>query len=745
MPNTPLNRYSHDVAVKSVPPANPTQRRVPTAEAMTLQAEIAAELTTKSRREMGWLKRPTMGVTSPRTITLSDGVALMPLAPNFEVPISSASATIPAIPTTSEIVSRNEILNLVGVWCEVGAEQDAELGQITFDALDPATEAITQQVGENTRRYRFFWLLVLSPSTLTPSAFYDALPLLTADTDYPVPIDGQSLKRIQIVNATATGFTVGSFQVYAMDPNWAAARYLVMQDKIAILPLATIQRRQNITVSGYTWGNNGEEPLSLDFSVFPAGMNIAVPGSNPVLEQLRRIVSGQVRPYGKAVQNFSAGPVSGNIGRVGEAAASPNNSVCLGSRNRVSYTNEGIIETLAVQRITAGNDGNGNALVTAIAENLPSGYRFSEVAGNHKIYLANGDEISRFGQWGSLGAQGGLSWIADANQLLLPGQVAYVVPAIVIPSGSGFNVPFIGIDAAWDGIGSPVSTENIRNGATNDLDAYTAPANSESYIIIYGTERAAIHRIYKHIQITTDANGIAIIPSDDFGCFAFISGVSGRLDKPVVTGLTPNSTLNALIYYPPRIAETWQFQLKTVPYAGFNRDVDWLNGATIISEPVVFAHTQGGGGKVFRGDADIQFSPISMHLPAVNSAIKAYDLAMPIQVASQSYPGQIRTQWQFELSSASGCVQPLPGRILVAENATSSQPRSLRAHLKINGFSVGFRAPRLENNWAYQVVVAFAVEKNKERRLVVATRNTTGGDFALNSDTGTAIGVYSLN
>ena len=750
MPNTPLPRQPNDLAVKAVPPANPTQRRVPTAEAATLDAEIALHLSRQSRRSMGWVTPPSVTVSAPRTLNLSGGVALLPIAPDYQIALTT-SLQIPALGSTTEIVNRNEELSLVGFSCEVGAEQDPALGEVRFDAVNQTTQAVTEQVGENSRRYRFYWVLVLSPSPLVASEFYASLPLLSANTTYPVPSDLESARRLQITNTDGAGFALGNYRIYALDPNWRLnTRYLIHETTIDILPLVRVRRLQNFADRGYIWGNGGEEPLDPRFAVALTGRLVDADLANTARQRLMQLLSG--RPgggftYARSVQNFSAGAVIGNAGRVGEAASSPNNSVCLPSPNRVSYTNEAYLETLAAAKLTAGNDGNGNALLTVPLESCPAGTRFSEIAANHKIYALTGEEISSFGRFQNLGGVGALTWIADANQKLLPGQVAYFCPAVNLPAGSGLSVPFEAIEQVWAGdTGAPLSAANIRDGRTDDLDAYAAPADSQSYFVVYGPERAAIHAIYKRVEVTANGSGVAVIPDGELGCFAFLSGVAGRIDKPAVTGLTPNTTYQALVYYPPRQSEAWQFQLRFAPYGSVEplAALSWLDGARVVGHLTTIAHTQGGGGSIFRSGGELQFSPIAMHLPIANSPTPFYTLNALSQLEGEASQGYV-TYREVPFLPAPDRSQPSPGQTISAVAASSNQPRSIRGRLSVGGRVLGLRTPRLDGNKPYQAIVAFVAEKSGVRRLVVATQTGPGGNtLSLDSDTGCGLGLFDL-
>ena len=740
MPDQSVPINSTDLAVVFVTPTGPDDVRVPTAPDVTGVGEVAMRLARQSRQSAGWVTPPTVTIAPPRGLTLSGGRARIPIAPSYDLSVPTGTIQIPALPAAGSIVNRLDRLSLVGLAAEVGGEQDTPLGSVVFQGRNNAGVLVEGSPKENTRRWRFFWVWVLSPDVLTADGFYQALNTNSAGD-----------RVLTIANKTDTGFVLGDHRIYALDPNWVATKtYKVLPGQIDVLDAVSIRRLQNFADRGYTWGNGGEEPLDPRFAVALTGRLVDADLANTARQRLMNLLSG--RPgggftYARSVQNFSAGAVIGNAGRVGEAASSPNNSVCLPSPNRVSFTNEAYLETLAAAKLTAGNDGNGNALLTVPLESCPAGTRFSEIAANHKIYSLTGEEISSFGRFQNLGGVGALTWIADANQKLLPGQVAYFCPAVSLPAGSGFSVPFEAIEQVWAGdTGAPLSAANIRDGRTDDLDAYAAPADSQSYFVVYGPERAAIHAIYKRVEVTANGSGVAVIPDGELGCFAFLSGVAGRIDKPAVTGLTPNTTYQALVYYPPRQSEAWQFQLRFAPYASVEplAALSWLEGARVVGHLTTIVHTQGGGGSIFRSGGELQYSPIAMHLPIANSPTPFYALNALAQLEGEASQGYV-TFREVPFLPAPDRAQPSPGQMISAVAASANQPRSIRGRLSVGGRVLGLRTPRLDGNKPYQAIVAFVAEKSGVRRLVVATQTAPGGNtLSLDSDTGCGLGLFDL-
>lgn len=746
MPN-PLSKALNDLGVVDQAPANQTDPRVPMAEQSALNTEIAIGLFRRANVALGWSRLPTLSVTAPRQVNVN-GIANLSGYPSALT--VAASAVVPVLSSVGSVVRQEQNLSLVGLTVDVGAEHDPTLN-VSFSYRNPQnTTQILPIVKENARRYRAFWLLVLSPDPLTKSAFVNALSLVNND------------RKLLISDTSMDGFALTPFQVFAADPNWVVNRtYTIHPDYVDITPVCKVRRLQNYLDRGYTWGTNGEEPLTVDYNLPPMAMPVVNRDFQASLsERLHSLFAGKAGPgsaYARTVQNLTSGSVAGNPGAPGEAAGALDGSVCLANDQRASFTNQGGLQRYAAQVVVAGNDGTGRAVVAvSLNSNAPAGTRFSENAIDHKIYASNGLEQSGFGSFTSLGSNAALTWIAASGSTgILPGSTVYVVPGVISPSGTGFSIPYVAVEKVWRNT-AQLADANVRGGAT-DLDAYADPANGESYIVVLARGRMALHYVYKKITVTADVNGVVAIPSNERGLFAFIQGVSNtletakgnRLDRPVWAGLTPNTTYNALIYYPPRSLESWQFQFRYPEYQGTGLlEPTWLSGAQIVSTPMLFIHTQGGGGSVFQGAEPIRFSPIAQYLPAVSGGIPAHRLYAACQLAGEAAVGPGTTFRQLPQSlllAAAGLALPVVGQVLSLVAATINQPRSLKAGLLADGHVMGFRPPTLLNAVEYQAVVAFAAEKAGERRLVVMTRNTTGAEnVAFNSDSGVAIDTFRI-
>jgi hypothetical protein len=732
---SPLDKQSHDMAVIFVPPANATDLRAPTAEEATLNSQVLTDQIVRSRRELGWLKVPSFSFSQTRRLSIANGHAILPVYPGIlEL---NTSVSLPSLPDTTSVLSQNQRLSLVAFHAEVGMSQDAVLGQMSWDYVIRQTNQITPVVKENTRRLRAFWLIVWSASTITAADFVN---LLTST------LTGRSLS---LTDTSDLGFSLGPTRIYARDPNLTIASYRIFPDSVQVMELCQVRRMQNHTNEGYTWGHQGEGVLDPAFHLFTTSPRVATIDAEAAMRlRLRQLFSGQPGldgNYNRSVQNLLASSVGNNPGFPGKAAASLNGSTCLANSQRVTFTNQAIVDRLGCQSVQVARTAENDPIITLTVAS--SGAVFSGDRRDHRIYDANGIEQSERGTFVGLGT-GQLIWIGDStdsNSSLSSGNIAYVNFGISYPAGSGFSIPFDVIERVWrNGIELPSGT--IRVAYKDDLDGYLEPTGGSNFIVVTGRERAAIHYILKKCSLQASSTGVLKFPNDELGCLAFVQGVAGRINAPVKTGLTPNATYNALVYYPPRVSEVWQFLARYTEYQGSgNTEATFLADATIISRPLLFLHTQGSGAAVHQGEAETRYSPIALHLPAVeNPTIPAYRFNARVQLAGEPRQGPITLREIIPLPAAGLCL-PSPGQTLSLETATASHSRSLKGKLLVNGQVVGFRVPQLAGKAEFQAVLSFVVEKAGERRLVVATRNTVGlENCPLNSDQQTAIDIFRL-
>lgn len=731
---SPLDITPSDASLVFKEPASEEDPRVPTAPEMSMAHQISMLFSLQGREKEGWLKYPKITTANQRTLQIADGVAYLRNHPLYKVPINT-EITLPAIPG-SGLSRLEDHLSVVGLVVEVGATQDPVLGQFTFQYLAGQEPALTIETitKENTRRLRTLWMVVRSASKLNASDL-EAMLIVEPNGKY-----------LTVSNVTANGFSVGGLDLYAVDPYWALAKYRVLPAMTAIVPLCRVIRMRDFNDQGYTWGVSSESPMDGRFTIIPAATTVYGDLYESLRNAFSRLISGTPGPgktYRRTVQNLVAGSVAGNPGREGVTAASPNGSTLLANDQRSLFVNESRVQTLYCQPVLAANDGSGRPMVSiSLATQVPLGTTFSQNKGDHKIWTTSGKEESDLGTWVNLGGSGTLTWIGDNNTSIKPNQTVIIQPGIRYPAGSGMNLPFDEVEMAW--INSTlISPENILRGGTTDIDAYQNPAKGELFMLVTAPERAGILYLYKKVQVTSDVSGIAIAPADDLGCFAFIAGVAGRIDKPIVTGLQPSTTYDALVYRVFKSTETMQLQLRYCDYQG-TQEESFLDGATVMTAPIFFAHTQGGGGSVFMGDASFRYSPISMHLPASPGGEKAFRMRGPVWLQGEQNAGPIRFR-EMSMLAGAGLVLPQPGQKITIDNLSGIQARSMTLKLKVNGELIGFRAPELVGKELYQACAAFVVAKEGSYRMVVLTSIGTGGkDIAADTSTNTAIDTFAL-
>lgn len=741
-----LQRQDNDLGLHSVAPSSPTDARVRLAEEDSL-ASLMAAYAASLLRKVEWTTPVTLSVDANRILSFKGSCVsrVYPTPLHVDTTIS-----LPPLESNTSLVRKEDRIYLVVIGAIVGQEHDPELGKINFQRFDDVQNRTLVPVQkENAKRDRAYWLLVQSSVELAAEDFYSTLPQEPTSPQQPVRLTGDRYLRVSTLSDA--GFTIGSgvtLRVYARDPRLVQADYPILKDFVEVLEVGRILRIQNHEDEGYTWGRNGEEPLSNRYNV----IHVAGPQASDLESRiLHRLTSelfagipGRGVAYTRTIRNLTAGVIGGNPGRAGISAAAPNGSVCLANNDRVTFTNQKFLQTVGVQVVTAANDGSGNAVVTATMNgNAPDDTRFSEKPSDHKIYKADGTEHSAFGRFVNLGGTGSLVWLGTTNSSLRPGQECYVQPGLETPAGSGFSVPFRATERVWIN-GTPLAPQNVRAGESEDLDAYESPSGSDSYIVVMCRARAALLYAYKKVTVLTDANGVAVIPATEKGAFAFIEGVNGRLDSPVVTKLVPNTTYNALVYYPPRSNESWQFQLSYCPYQGTG-ELDFLDGAVVASRSYCFLTTQGGGTSVYRGGGDTRFSPISMHLPSTDQEGQAYELDAPLHFPGESRPGPKTLRESTALPGA-GLVLPSPGVVIQASSLSGlNNGRTLNVLLSSQEQPLGFYTPVLSRRVRYQAILAFVVRKQLEERLVIATRIGAGGENVhLSTARGTAIDTFRI-
>jgi hypothetical protein len=727
MPPTPspLDRQPHDLGVKQMAPLSPTDLRVPTPEEFDLDSRIGINLFRAGRSEHRWLKMPTF-TYSNNTFAIS-GKLLQIGAPE-PVTLSRVQFTPPPLPNTFSQIDRYDRLYLVGFTAEVGELEDPLLGQFSYGFAG----GVNSLAKENTRRYRYFWVLFYAiDSMLTVANVVAALG---------------NAKSLPIPNLLDTGFSRSGYQIYAKDRHLTADKtYKVLTDTIDVSPILGLYRHQNTTYNGYSYGINAEV-FNIDDVV-----SLAERPSDEYEDRIEDICRqrflniaagkvGKTDQYKRSVLNVSIGSNPANPGHQGISALSLNGSHATANDQRISFTNQAITETRQSYPLTVTLSTTGNSLIsTGLNTNAPPGSVFSSDKTLHKIYKSDGTEQSQYGTWSNLSGTGGLQWLGTSNSTLIEGEVAYVVPAVDYPGGSGFDIPFLTVEKAWRN-SVEISSANIRMGWSADLSAYENPVNGEEYILVLGTERVALHYIYRKVSIQVTANGVAAVPPSMNGCIAFIEGVPGRIDLPVKAGI-PSGAVNALIYHAPKSNDTWQIQVRAPDYQGIGEPI----AGEICGTPIVYGHSQGAGGSVFRGELSTRYRPIALSLPTTGTGIPSYSLDTPIQLSGEEYRGPVSLR-ELDLLPGSTGIEPSVGNQVEFGTATGTYERSLSAPAIVNGEIIGFYAPLLANKKPYQIAIVIPIRTAEGRYFgIIATKNTIGGEnILLDPATGVAIDTFYL-
>lgn len=734
----PFQRKVNDLAVNPKAPKGLGDISVLLAEEVNLNNEIHLQYTYCSRGNPSWLKLPQVTlIASEQNLYQIRGKAHLPIYPNDGLSLDF-NLKIPTLKaSTGSIVNREDFLYLVAFSCEVGAEQDPELGQLEFSYrdIDEQTQEIQikQMVGENSHRQRVFFIAILSPEPIVSEDFRE----LTA-----IPSNGDidAHHRFTVTRKGATGFPFGEHQVWAIDDNWTASKsYQVFPSYIDVLPICKVRRKANYSEGGYTGGDGIDIiDIILDGSASTEDINTIA------WKRIVDLFSGFSRNYSRTVQNLCLGTIQGNSSP-GEAAIASNGTNMIANGQRMTFLDQAVTDNISVAKVQAENDGTDRALVSIVLQQpTPYGTYFSENLALHKIYSPDGKDQSSLGRFTRLGHSGVLAWIASEDSSIKPGGIAYCVPAICYPPGCGFQVPFRRCEKIWF-TGKELPEGNIREGGQNDLIEYQEPVEGQSIIAVMARERSGLLYLYEDVVVQSNAFGMVVVPDEPAGCFAFIEGVVGRLDSPIARVPRPNTACRALVYRSPRPSDKFQFLLAYSKYQGLG-DANLLDGAEIISDPLFIAHSQGGGNTVYRGEATFRFSPIAKYLPQA-SAARAPELYGPIHLAGETYPGPL-TMRVLPIQASPGLALPFLGQTInYLKNpiAPIRGDRGIEGRLAIGGETMGFRLPNLSHDSLFQGVVAIVVRKEKEIRLLIVTHDGVGGTTAAcDTSAGTAFDLFTL-
>lgn len=742
-----VNIKSTDTEILWVQPEQ-TGQRVPTAQELAASSHLHIQNLSRAQaieRPAGLRNRPDFVSGANKAIVLP--VGLYPYAPGHPVlaPFAqSVSLQLPALSSTASAISRYDHVYLCVASVVITENIDPDI-RLTF-SWQSQSGLIQELTKENTRRLRSVWFVVVKDGGTTKNAVINALPV------------SDSFRQIT-VSKSAAGSSIGGHQFYWLDPNLADTKqYVLYPDSLQLIDLLRVWRSQNYTQGGYVWGRNGETDFEVDYHLQPT-YNYVGEGwddwTSRARNTLRRVCLGlpiaNSPTYDRLVCNLINGQVATNLQSPGIATASPNGSTALSNGQRIVFSNQSVVQTSYCSIVaTIAVDGVAQATVP-FQVNSPLESRFSEKLSDHKVYRSDGLDVTGDGVLTGLGGTGALTWKARNTSVVTPGDTVYVVPGIYYPSGSGF--PLSGVIEKVFFNNAQINAGNVREASVNDLVAYAAPVNAENYFVVCGKERAAIHYVYRKYTIATDAQGVLRIPANTNGIFAFISGPSaptGRIDKPVVTGLSASTNYSALCYYPPKATEQWQFQIKTNRYAG-SGELAKLTGS-IATRPITIAHSHGGGNGVFQADGDVQYEAIALRLPSntLANAPKPHQLYYKMQFLGEPNQGDLSYRDDVPIYAANGLIAPRTGLEVTAIAATNPQGKGLAARLQtLDGKAIGVLKQPILCAQIYQLVIAFIVlADDGSRCLAIATINngnpTAPSSCAIDSDLLTAIDTFPL-
>jgi hypothetical protein len=733
----PLQRTMNDLGVLPQTPDGAEKISVVLAEEQRLQTESSAYYTYISRGEPAWVKPPEVIRRSNTNTFDVRGQAYLPIFPanNLQIDFPVNIPLLKGNPNSS--IDREDFLYLIGIGVEVGAEQDPVLGELSFQYRErnETTQEIEikQMTGENSRRLRSYVFAILTPEPLTKkdvNAIFD----VPTTTDYPAH------HRITITKLGVDGFPLGLYHVWPMDINWKQGKsYIIYPEYTDPLPICKIRRTLNSNSGGIIDTGVDIVDLILQGSLTKDDLDVVV------WKKLIDIFTGFDQAYRKAVLNLGLGSFSINPAMPGEAAIATNDSNMVANGQRMIFFDQEIADTFSAFKVRAENSEGDRPLVSlTLRPNLPFGTQFSE--GGHKIFDLKGQNQTNLGRFTRL--QGSvIAWVGSEGSTIKPGNECYLQPSIVYPGGSGFKIPFRSCEKIFIR-SQELPKVNIREGGQNDIQQYESPAGNIPFIVITARERSGVLYIYQEVILTSSSEGILAVPPESNGVFAFIEGVSGRINSPVVTGLRPNTSYRTLCYHPPIPEEYWQFLLNYPRYLGTG-EAGLITDAEIVSDPIFFIHTQGGGNLAFRGEESLRFSPIAKYLPSLGGRfqIPSWELKGPIHLINEPYPGPI-TALRVPVSPASMMVQPMVGQklsLFIGAEHHFFSDRSIRGTVMVNDKPLGWRIPHLSHQSPCQGVISFLIKQDDKIRLFIACHNGPGGAIVTcDSSKSTAFDLFDL-
>lgn len=706
-----VNQKPTDLAILWVGQESDTDSRVPTAEELAAAEALGRAHLSHSREKLrpaGLLNRPVFTVVGQQ-VQISALVVWAPKHPNL-AQIPATQITLTSLP--NQVINRYDYLYLVAFTVVVGAQQDPTVN-LTFQWRNGTTlENITK---ENTRRLRTGYAYLSAQSPLTAAQLSTAL-------------DGQ-------ITISPLGTPLGSDRLFGLDISLTNGQTYELDGEPELIDLMRVWRIQKTLQAGWWWGEAKELPLESSIHLQPTYRYVGdgwQAWESRVEESFWRLMRGQslssAPRLNRAVYNLLNGQVGVNAAAPGIATISPNGANLLANGQRISFTNEAINSSLFAIPSATTNDGTGKAVASvSFGGNAPSGSQFS--ATGHKVYGATGIDISSSGTFAGGGGATALTWTATVIGTPAVGSTVYLVPRFSYPSGSGF--PSCGTIEKVYFDGAALRPENVRQA---DLTAYTAPSGLDSHIAILQPSNAALRWIYKKYAVTADSGGVVRMPSVARGLIAWIDGNIAPTDRqnlPVIAGLTPDTAYNILCYHPPIAEEQWQFQFLVPTYPG-TKDVAWLNGATVTTAPLCYAHTLGGGNiSTLVPDALLADHVIAHRLPQNSSgaAIPAHSFNFAIQIKDGPFIGSVPFVAIPLPVSGAGLTALRPGQVLTATAIAGSYANSMSVALSASSAPIGIFKPQLQFNAGYQLVIVCDVVKSDEHRLLVITFNE--GDPAI--------------
>lgn len=727
-----VNTHPRDAAILWLGQQTDIDSRVPTAEEMAKTEEVMRGHLGRSRARItpsGLLERPTFTANGGRQVGIPALSVWAPLHPTLE----TIPANVLSMPVLAQgVVNRYDYIYLLCFGVIVTADLDPEVN-LTFQWR--AGNVLENVTKENTARIRDAYAYWVSPFPMTTEAIATRIgPTLTPNKSGMAFEDCRLFPLDEILRPGLT---------YTLTPG-----------QLESLELLRVWRVQGVNQTGWWWGQTTERTMEGDIHLQPTYRYVG-PGledwSARTADSLYRLMRGESLRnsprLNRGVYNLLNGQVGSNTQAPGIATASPNGSIALANGQRVTFTNRAITQRVFALAI-ATSDGGGFAVATInFAGNSPSGSKFA--ASGHQVFSAAGVDLTSSGAFTGADTAGALTWTATVAGTPAPGTVVYLVAHLTYPAGSGF--PVCGdVEAVYlDGV--PISEANIKD---SDITVYTEPVNGGNHLVVLDRGNSELRWIYKKFSVVADSSGNVKMPSEARGLIAWISGPSApieRQDKAVVTGLNASNGYDILCYWPPVAEEQWQFQILYPTYAG-TQEASWLNGATVLTQPIAIAHSLGGGTTFSPPsrplpDGDVIGHAVAWRLPSNSDGQAIRNYALDAAIALQGGPDNGNAPFQVmpSLAAVGGMVSLRPGQVLEAVASADTHPQGVGVALRVGGRPVGVYKPRLAGTGRYQLVVACGVEKAGEQRVLVITYNggetTQGNALAANSAAPSLAGV----